>query len=685
MSDAAIEDAPGVEALIGEWRGPLGLPSFDRIEVEAFAPAFDIAMAKARANIDAIAADPADPTFANTIEAMERAEAELDRVAAIFYNLAGAHTNDAMEALQRELSPKLSAHSSATMLNAALFARIDALMRRIGTLGLDAEQKRVLTLYHRMFRRAGAELEGGDRDRLAAIMRRLASLGTTFSQNVLADEKSWELPLAPGDLEGLPDFVVDAAAEAAKERGREGHVVTLSRSLIVPFLQFSPRRDLREKAYRAWVARGANGGETDNRGVVAETLALREERARLLGFPDFASFKLETEMAKTPGAVRDLLSAVWTPARARAEADAERLTELMREEGVNGHLEPWDWRYYSAIRQKREHDLDEAELKPYLELDHMIAAAFDVAGRLFGLSFTPIDAALYHPDARAWEARKGARHMGVFIGDYFARPSKRSGAWCSTFRSQSRMDGEVRPIVVNVCNFAKAPAGQPNLLTFDDARTLFHEFGHALHSLLSDRTYAFVSGTSVARDFVELPSQLYEHWLSTPEVLSEHARHARTGEPMPRALLDRLLAARNYDQGFATVEYVTSAMVDLDFHAGPAPADPMAAQAETLARLGVPHAIRMRHATPHFAHVFSGDGYSSGYYSYMWSEVMDADAFAAFEETGDVFDLGVAARLAENIYSAGGSRDAAELYAEFRGRLPGVEALLRQRGLLDPV
>ncbi|TPE50204.1 M3 family metallopeptidase [Amaricoccus solimangrovi] len=677
--------AKGVETLIGQWHGPFGLPGFDRIEVEAFAPAFDAAMAKARAEIDAIAGDPAAPSFANTIEAMERAEAELDRVSAIFFNIAGAHSSDALEALRRDLSPKLSAHGSATMMNAALFARIDGLMRAIDTLGLTAEQRRVLTLYHRMFRRAGAKLEGADRARLTAVMSRLASLGTAFGQNVLADEKSWEMELAPGDLEGLPDFVVAAAAEAARERGRAGHVVTLSRSLIVPFLQFSPRRDLREKAFRAWVARGANGGETDNRAIVAETLALREERARLLGYPTFAAFKLETEMAKTPEAVRDLLTAVWTPARARAEADAARLGALMREDGVNGDLEPWDWRYYSAIRQKREHDLDEAELKPYLELDHMIAAAFDVAGRLFGLDFTPVDAPLYHPDARAWEVRRDGRHMGVFIGDYFARPSKRSGAWCSSFRAQSKFDGEVRPIVVNVCNFAKAPEGAANLLTFDDARTLFHEFGHALHNLLSDVTYPFISGTSVARDFVELPSQLYEHWLSVPEILARHARHARTGEPMPADLLERLLAARNYDQGFATVEYVTSAMVDLDFHAGPAPADPMAAEAATLGRLGVPHAIRMRHATPHFAHVFTGDGYSSGYYSYMWSEVMDADAFAAFEETGDPFDPAMAGRLAASVYSAGGSRDAAELYAEFRGRLPGVEALLRQRGLLDPV
>ena len=539
----------------------------------------------------------------------------------------------------------------------------------------------MLTLYHRMFVRSGARLAGADRARLKEIVQRLASLGTAFGQNVLADEKSWALPLAPDDLAGLPADLVAAAAQAAKERGLDGHVVTLSRSLIVPFLQFSPRRDLRERAFRAWTARGENGGETDNRAIVAEMLELREERARLLGYADFAHFKLEPEMAGAPEAVRDLLMAVWPPARARAEADGERLAELMRADGINDDVAPWDWRYYAAIRQAKEHDFDEAALKPYLQLDNILAAAFDVAGRLFRLSFHPVEAALYHPDARVWEVRRGDRHIGVFVGDYFARESKRSGAWCSSFRGQSKLDGDVRPIALNVCNFAKAPEGQPNLLTFDDARTLFHEFGHALHVLLSDVTYEFVSGTSVARDFVELPSQLYEHWLEVPEVLEAHARHAGTGAPMPRELMDRVLAARNFDQGFATVEYLASALVDLDFHAGPAPADPMAAQAATLDGLGMPQAIVMRHATPHFQHVFAGDGYSSGYYSYMWSEVMDADAFAAFRETGDPFDPATARRLEECILSAGGSREARDLWMAFRGRMPGVDALLRQRGL----
>lgn len=601
----------------------------------------------------------------------------MDRVAGVFFNLSGADTNDALEALQRDLAPKFAVFNAETLMNGALFARVSA----VSNDGLSAEQKRVLELYNRMFVRAGAALEVDARGRLKDVMQRLATLGTTFSQNVLADEKSWEMALGDEDLDGLPDFLIASAKQAAADRGGEGYVITLSRSLIVPFLQFSKRRDLREIAFKAWVARGENGGDTDNLATVAETLALRDERAKLLGFGNFAEFKLSNEMAKTPDAVREMLMAVWEPAKLAANRDAKKLTELLHEDGVNGDLAPWDWRHYAGILQKREHDLDEAEVKPYLQLDNMIEAAFDVAGRLFGLSFRPLDVPLYHADARAWEVRKGDRHIGVFIGDYFARGSKRSGAWCSRFRAQSNLGAEIRPITVNVCNFAKAPAGQPNLLNFDDARTLFHEFGHALHSLMSDVTYGFVSGTSVARDFVELPSQLYEHWLSEPEVLAKHALHAETGKPMPQDLLDRLLAAENFDQGFSTVEYTASALVDLDFHTNDAPSDPMAAQAATLDALGMPAAITMRHATPHFAHVFSGDGYSSGYYSYMWSEVMDEDAFAAFKEAGDIFDPETAARLAKHIYTAGGSKDEGGAYLAFRGSMPKVDTLIKGRGL----
>ncbi|NUB45100.1 M3 family metallopeptidase [Fertoebacter nigrum] len=667
-------------ALLAEWTTPFALPPFGAIADDDFAPAFDAALAEARANIAAIADSPDAPTFANTIAAMELAEGLLDRVAGVFFNLAGADSTDAREALQRDLAPKLSAFSSEVTNNRALFTRIGALWQARDALGLDAEQMRVLTLYRQMFVRAGAELEGEAAARMTAVKGRLAVLGTQFSQNLLADEREWFHPLAEANLEGLPDFVLESAKAAAEERGLGGHVLTLNRSLIVPFLQFSARRDLRQLAYEAWVARGANGNASDNRAIAAEILALRAERAALLGYASFADYKLEPEMAKTPGAVRDLLMRVWVPAKARALADAAVLEGMMHADGVNGNLEPWDWRYYSERRRKAEHDLDEAALKPYLSLEAMLGAQFDCANRLFGLEFRALDVPLYHPDARAWEVTRGGAHVAVFIGDYFARASKRSGAWCSAMRSQRKLGGEVRPVVVNVCNFAK---GSPALLSYDDARTLFHEFGHALHQMLSDVTHGFISGTSVARDFVELPSQLYEHWLEVPEVLAKHARHWQTGEPMPLAMLERLLAAGTYDQGFGTVEFVSSALVDLAFHEGAAPADPMTMQAEVLDALGMPRAIRMRHATPHFAHIFSGDGYSSGYYSYMWSEVMDADAFAAFEEAGDPFDPEVAARLERFILSAGGSQEAEALYTQFRGRMPGVEALLKGRGLLD--
>lgn len=664
--------------LLDDWPAPFEIAPFDRIGDEDFAPAFEAALNEARAAVAAIADSPEPPTFANTIEALEVTDRRLDRVLGVFFTLAGADSTDTRQALQRQFSPVLADYESRVYGNKALFARIEALWKARETLGLTPEQDRVLMLTHRAFLRRGAALTGADDKRMREIMARLAELGTAFTQNLLADEAGWHMELAETDLDGLPDFLVAAAREAGHEKGTDSPVITLSRSLIVPFLQFSPRRDLRERAFRAWASRGANGGKTDNRAIAAEILALREERARLLGYDSFAAYKLETEMAKTPEAVRDLLMQVWKPARARAEADAEKLTELMQADGVNGPLEPWDWRYYAEKLRKAEHDLDEAELKPYLQLDRMIEAAFACASRLFGLEFKPLDIPLYHPDCRAWEVTRRGEHVAVFIGDYFARGSKRSGAWCSAMRGQAKYPQVQGPVVINVCNFAK---GNPALLSYDDARTVFHEFGHALHQMLSDVTYESVSGTNVARDFVELPSQLFEHWLEVPQVLAEFATHAETGEPMPRKLLDKVLGASRFDMGFQTVEYVASALVDLAFHDGPAPADPMARQAEVLEEIGMPRAIAMRHATPHFAHVFAGDGYSSGYYSYMWSEVMDADAFEAFEETGDVFDPARARALEETILSTGGSREADELYLAFRGRMPGVEALLKGRGL----
>ncbi len=664
--------------LLSEWTTPFELAPFDKISDNDFEPAFETALNEARADIQAIADDPTEPSFANTIEALEVAGKKLDQVLSVFYSVAGADSNDKRQELQRSFSPKLATYSSEIYGNKALFARIEALWEARESLGLSDEKARVLMLTHRGFRRAGAGLTGASDVRMREIRTRLAELGTAFTQNLLADEAGWHMELAERDLEGLPGFVVQAARAAGDEKGTDGPVITLSRSLIVPFLQFSPRRDLREKAFAAWVARGANGGETDNRAIAAEILTLREERAKLLGYDDFAAFKLETEMAKTSEVVRNLLMDVWEPAKARAEADAEVLTKMMQADGINGPLEPWDWRYYAEKRRKAEHDLDEAALKPYLQLDRMIEASFACANRLFSLEFKPIDVPLYHRDCRAWEVTRDGSHVAVFIGDYFARASKRSGAWCSAMRGQAKFPKVQGPVVINVCNFAK---GDPALLSYDDARTLFHEFGHALHQMLSNVTYESISGTSVARDFVELPSQLYEHWLEVPEVLAEFATHAETGEPMPKDMLDKVLGAATFDMGFQTVEYVASALVDLAFHNGPAPTDAMAKQAEVLEDLGMPHAITMRHATPHFAHVFSGDGYSSGYYSYMWSEVMDADAFAAFEEAGGPFDVEKAKALEANILSMGGSREAEELYLAFRGRMPGVEALLKGRGL----
>ena len=665
-------------ALLTDWDTPFQIAPFDKISDEDFAPAFEQALAQDMQQTLAIANNPEPPTFANTLEAMMATGQALEKVLSVFYTIAGADSNAEREALMRDFSPKLSAHSSEIYSNKALFARIDALWAEREALDLDDEQARVLMLTHRNFIRAGAGLTGAAEARMKEIKERLAVLGTEFSQNLLADERDWQMQLSDSDMEGLPEFLKAAAKAAGSEKGVDGAIITLSRSLVVPFMQFSPRRDLRERAYKAWAARGANGGATDNREPAREMLALRQEMATLLGYQDFASFKLETEMAKTPGHVRQLLEDVWAPAKERAEQDAEVLTAMMHSDGLNGELEKWDWRYYAEKRRKAEHDLDEATLKPYFQLDRMIEAAFDCASRLFGLSFEPVDIPLYHSDCRAWDVTRNGEHIALFIGDYFARGSKRSGAWCSAMRAQAKLPKVQAPIVINVCNFAKS---DPALLSYDDARTLFHEFGHALHQMLSNVRYEMVSGTSVPRDFVELPSQLYEHWLEVPEVLQSFATHVETGAAMPGEMLDKVLKAANFDMGFQTVEYVASAMVDLAFHTQDVPEDIIARQDTILQAMGMPPAIGMRHATPQFGHVFSGGYYASAYYSYMWSEVMDADAFAAFEEKGDAFDPDLAQSLEDNILSRGGSDDPEVLYKAYRGRLPGVAALLKGRGL----
>ena len=675
--------------LLQDWSTPFGLPPFSAISTDHYKDAFEQALTAHRAEIDAIASAQDAATFENTILALEVAGEKLTRVGTTFWVLSGAHTNPDMQGLEREFAPKVTAHMNAITSNQSLFARIDAVNAAADTLDLNAEQKQLLKRTHRSFVRAGAQLDAQNKKKLNEITERLSELGTQFSQNVLADENDYQLALTkPEDLEGLPAFLVDAAAAAAKEREADvSHVITLSRSLIEPFLTFSAHRHLREQAYKAWAARGQKGGDTDNRAIISETLRLRQERAQVLGFTDFAAFKLDNTMAKTPAAVDELLSTVWRPAVSAANSECQRLTDAARNEGQNIEIEPWDWRYYAEKVRQADYALDESEIKAYLPLDQVIAAAFDTASRLFGVTFdeqTNLD--LYHPDVRAWKVSNAdGQEIALFVGDYFARSSKRSGAWMTAFRGQRKYPEAQLPIILNVMNFAKAEEGKPTLLSFDDAQTLFHEFGHGLHGLLSDVTYGSLSGTSVERDFVELPSQLYEHWLEADEVLAKFAKHHETGAAMPGELINKIKAAQNFNQGFATVEYLASALVDMAFHSPryDSSTDPIAFQDKVLTNLGLPKAIKMRHQSPHFQHVFSGDGYSAGYYSYMWSEVLDADAFTAFEETGNVFDPAMAEKLKTFIYSAGGQRDGGDAYLAFRGKMPTPEGLLRQRGLIE--
>ncbi|MEI9887092.1 MAG: M3 family metallopeptidase [Rhizomicrobium sp.] len=666
-----------------DWTTPFGAPPFDRIQPEHFKPAYDRALPAHAAEIAAIANNPAPPSFANTILALEDSGRLLSRIEAVFHNLASSHTNDALQEIERDMAPVMAKHWNDVYMNAALFRRIDALKDQEAALGLDAESRRVLERYHLDFVRAGAKLEGAAKARLAAIVEELASLGTAFGQNVLADEQAYVLPLSEADLAGVPDFAREAAAETAKERGLDAaYAVTTSRSSVEPILQFADSRELREKLFKAWVSRGDNPNAHNNAGPIAQMVRLRAERAKLLGYPTFAHYKLADTMAKTPETARHLLDQVWTPARARALEERDALQEVIAEDGQNFALEAWDWRYYAEKLRKARYDLDEAEIMPYFQLEKMIAAAFDTAHRLFGLDFAERhDIPVYHPDVRVWEVTRGGAHVGLFYGDYFARASKRGGAWMSSFRDQENLGKPVTPLIVNNCNFNK---GEPALLSFDEAKTLFHEFGHALHGLLSQVRFPRLSGTNVARDFVELPSQIYEHWMEVPETLARFAVHAETGAAIPKALVEKLATARNFNKGFATVEFLASAFVDLDYHAleNPGALDVAAFQKASLDRLGMPKEIVMRHASPHFQHIFAGDGYSAGYYSYMWSEVLDADGFQAFAEKKDAFDPATAKRLHDFIYSSGGTRDFADAYRLFRGRDPKIDALLEGRGLV---
>lgn len=677
--------------LLKPWDTPHGLPPFADVRPEHFKPAFDAALKAHRADIEAIARLGDAPTFDNTVAALDRSGRLLARIEALFYNLASSETSPALQAVEREMAAPLAAHNNALYMHAGLFRRIDALHERRDSLGLTPEQRRLLERFHLDFVRAGAKLAPAAQARYAQVTERLAELTTRFSQNVLADEAAYRLVLRTEDeLAGLPDFVRAAARQAAAERGiADAWVITLSRSHIVPFLTFSDRRDLREQAWRAWTTRGEHPGEHDNRPVAREILTLRNEQARLHGHASYADYALADTMAGRAAAVNDLLWKVWEPAKAAAEQERAALQAMLHSRGEPQlRIEAWDWRYYAEKVRQLRFELDEAEIKPYFPLDRMVEAVFDCAERLFGVRFVEQpEVRAYHPDVKVYEVRgAGDTLVGVFLHDNFARPSKRSGAWMSSYRVQMRNGAEVTPIVVNNNNFAKGAPGAPTLLSFDDARTLFHEFGHGLHGLLSSVTYERLSGTNVLRDFVELPSQLFEHWLSEPQVLKKHARHHRTGEPIPDALVQRLQAARNFSQGYETVRYTASALVDMAIHSQTSPQAPdiSAFEAEELERIGLPPGIGMNHRLPHFQHLFSSASYAAGYYVYLWAEVLDADGFDAFVEAGSPFDEAVAQKLRQYIYSSGDSIEPSRAYESFRGRAPTVEPMLRKKGLLEP-
>ncbi|MBU2581338.1 MAG: M3 family metallopeptidase [Alphaproteobacteria bacterium] len=673
------------------WRTPFGLPPFDRIATQDLDSGLKQALKVHRAAVKEIANAETRPTFANTIVAMEKAGLPLERVCAAFFNLVNTCATPQLQEIERDIAPRLAEHDSAIFLNTKLYKRVAFLFERSASLKLTPEQSRLLERYHTWFVRAGAGLKPADRKRVAEINMRLAELSTAFNQNVLADENSWHMVLSgEADLAGLPDGFRAGARRAARDLGIKGeaaHAITLARSSVEGFLTFSARRDLREKAWAAWINRGANGGKTDNRTNLAEIAGLRAELAKLLGFDTYADFVLEDTMAKTPAAVGDLLQRVWKPAVARAAEERDALVARAREEGSNAPLQAWDWRYYAEKERKARYDMDAGQLRQYLQLENVIAAAFDCAGKLFGVMFKELeDPPRYHPDVRVWEVTDSRNnHVAVFVGDYFARTGKRSGAWMSSFRSSHAMDTKpVRPIIVNVTNFARGADGEPSLISWDDARTLFHEFGHGLHGMLSQTVYPSLSGTSVSRDFVELPSQLYEHWFAEPEVLERFALHYKSGKPMPKTLINKLKKAETFNQGFATVEFLSCALLDMELHAKSeletGKLDIAKFESAELERIGMPREIVMRHRLPHFMHI-SG-GYAAGYYSYMWSEVMDSDAFEAFKETGDIFDKKTAHRLKQYIYSAGNTRDPEQLWSKFRGRPPAVEGLLKKRGLV---
>jgi len=682
LASAAVDNP-----LLAGWKGAFGgTPLFDLVKVADFKPALESGMAERLSEVERIAKNPAAPTFENTIAAMERTGRTLDRVQAVYGVWSSAMNNAEFQLVEREMSPKLAAFSDKITQNEALFRRIEAVYNSPAKSRLTSEQQRLTWLYYTNFVRAGARLKPDAKTRLSQINQQLAGLFTRFSQNQLADESERFLVLkSEAELAGLPQSLRDAAAEEATAKKMPGAwMVTNTRSSVDPFLTYSDRRELREKAWKMFVNRGDNGDAHDNNAIITEILQLRAERAKLLGYPTHAHWRLDDKMAKTPERTMELMEAVWKPAVARVREEVADMQALAKKEGADIKIEPWDYRYYAEKVRKDRYDLDQNEVKQYLQLDKLREGMFWVAGELFNFNFTPVtNVAVYHPDVRVWEVKNKTtgKHIGLWYFDPFAREGKSSGAWMNAYRNQERVDGSITTIVSNNSNFVKGKPGEPVLISWDDATTLFHEFGHALHGLSSNVTYPSLSGTSVATDYVEFPSQILERWISTPEVLQKFAVHYQTGKPIPQNLVDRIERASAFNQGFATVEYLSSALVDMKMHlAGAQKIDPDAFERNTLAELGMPSELVMRHRTPQFGHVFSGDGYSAGYYSYIWSDVISADAYDAFVEAGSPYDKAVAERLRKYVFSVGNTIDPADAYRAFRGRDPKIEALMRKRG-----
>ncbi len=699
MAASITAPAAASSPLLQPWTGPYGgVPPFDRVKVEQFQPALEAAMAEELEEIDAIANNEAPATFENTIAALERAGRTFNRVSSVFNVFSSTMSDDAFQAVEREMAPKLAAFGDQITQNVKLFQRVAAVYEKRGASDLSPEQKRLIWVDYTGFVRAGAQLDAKAKDRLSAINQRLATLFTNFSQNVLADETDYKLVLEKeGDLAGLPPSLRAGAAAAAESRGLEGKWAILNtRSSMEPFLTYSDRRDLREKVWSTYYSRGNHGDAHDNKAIISEILQLRAERAQLLGYKSHAHWRLEDQMAKTPERAMELMEAVWKPAVARVHEEVADMQALADAEAAkNGTpkitIEPWDYRYYAEKVRKAKYDLDQNAVMPYLQLEKLREGMFWVAGQLFGFQFKPVDpktVPVVQADVRVWEVTDpNGRHIGLWFFDPYARPGKGSGAWMNQYRNQERFDGAVTTIVSNNANFVKGKPGEPILISWDDASTLFHEFGHALHGLASSVQYPTLSGTSVARDYVEFPSQLLEHWLSTPEVLNHYALHYQTGKPIPQELVDKIDRASKFNQGFITVEYLAGALIDMKLHLAATPEkkiDPAAFERDTLQALGMPKEIVMRHRTTQFGHIFAGDGYSAGYYSYLWSDTLSADAWEAFQEAGGAYDKAVAKRLVDDVFSVGNTIDPADGYRAFRGHDPGIDALMRKRGFPAP-